>query len=373
MKTNSTVILSSNGRYWQAFYYDEMGRRRAQSLGPKSKLSKRQAKVACDRLAAKLQLNPAVAQASKPPNLRDHLERYLSHRTDLKPSTLKLHRLTSQYLLAFFPGDVRINRMTRPMASDWRAALASGELSLNSKRKKMEEPSVCIHVRNAKTIFNHAIQEDIVMFNPFDRLNGTAREPDKDWKYVSNEELEALLEACPNCGWRLLIAMCRLAGLRRGEAQDLLWPGVDWDNHRFHIVAQKTGKHRVVPIQPRLYQLLLEAFDEGQEHEPRVCPISKHGVWRNFQVIRKRAGLPRWKDAFKVMRRNCETDWAQEYPQYVVSAWIGHDIQVSARHYLQVPEELYAKVAAVRETRTATKTATKSAVGQKQKMMGDHK
>ncbi|MHC4639959.1 MAG: hypothetical protein ACYTBV_21090 [Planctomycetota bacterium] len=74
-----------------------------------------------------------------------------------------------------------------------------------------------------------------------------------------------------------------------------------------------------------------------------------------MQTIRKPAGLPRWKDAFEVMRKNCETDWAQRYPQYAVSAWIGHGIQVSAKHYLQVPEELYEKVAATNTAETATK------------------
>ena len=54
------------------------------------------------------------------------------------------------------------------------------------------------------------------------------------------------------------------------------------------------------------------------------------------------------------MRRNCETDWAQVYPQYAVSAWIGHGIEVSARHYLQVPAELYEKVAAINKAETAT-------------------
>jgi hypothetical protein len=43
------------------------------------------------------------------------------------------------------------------------------------------------------------------------------------------------------------------------------------------------------------------------------------------------------------MRRNCETDWAQRFPQYAVSEWIGHDILVSASHYLAVPSELYAR------------------------------
>jgi len=59
-------------------------------------------------------------------------------------------------------------------------------------------------------------------------------------------------------------------------------------------------------------------------------------------------------------RRNCETDWAQVYPQYIASKWIGHGIEVSARHYLQVPDELYEKAAATNKAPTAIKTATKS-------------
>jgi len=59
------------------------------------------------------------------------------------------------------------------------------------------------------------------------------------------------------------------------------------------------------------------------------------------------------------MRRNCETDWAQKYPQYAVSTWLGRDIQVSARHHLQVPMELYKKVATTNEVQTGTKTGTK--------------
>jgi hypothetical protein len=120
--------------------------------------------------------------------------------------------------------------------------------------------------------------------------------------------------------------------------------------------AWKTGRHRVVLIEPKPYQLLLDAFEQAEEREQKVCPILRHSLWRNFQIIRNRADPPRWKDAFKVMQRNCETDGAQVYPQYVVSTWIGHGIEVSARHYLQAPEELYAKVAATKQAQTATKS-----------------
>ena len=47
-----------------------------------------------------------------------------------------------------------------------------------------------------------------------------------------------------------------------------------------------------------------------------------------------------------MMRRNCNTDLAQRFPQYAVSEWIGHDITVSAIHYLAVTEELYQKASA---------------------------
>ena len=161
MISNTTVTLSSNGKYWQAFYYDTIGKRRAKSLGPKKKMSKRQAKVKCDRFAAELCLNPFRVDSNHTPNLKQFLQRYLNNRTDLKPSTKGLYGLTKEYLLEFFGEDVRIGRIIRPMAADWRAAMANGKLAF--KGPKMVEASVCIHVRNAKTIFNQAVQENLIM------------------------------------------------------------------------------------------------------------------------------------------------------------------------------------------------------------------
>lgn len=359
MTANTTVVLSSNGKYWQAFYYDTMGKRRAKSLGSKKKLSKRQAKVMCDRFAAELSLNPGMGDTGRPIKLGEFITRYKNSRTDLRETTLNSHDLTGRYLTRFFDDEIYINRITRAVASNWRTALATGKLSFDRYGRTIAEASVCIHVRNAKTMFNYAVRDDLLLFNPFDRLKGNAAEPDKDWKYVTLEELDRLLEACPNWGWKMLIALCRLAGLRRGEPLQLKWSDIDWQKHRLTVIAIKTGRRRVVPIEPKLYQLFLDAFDQTEEGGERICPISKHSLWRNFQAIRKRAGLEKWKDALKVMRKNCETDWAQQYPQYAVSVWMGHRIDVSAKHYLQVPQELYEKVAATNEAQTATKTATK--------------
>jgi len=362
MAIKSIVTLSSNKKYWQARYYDSSGIRRTKSLGAKKNLSKRQAKVKCDRLAAKLSLNPGIADTGQAVKLSVFIQRYLNSRTDLQKSTLELHQLTCNYLTEFFDKDMYIDKINRAKASNWRTALAQGDLIFHPVKKALAEPSVCIHIRNAKTIFNYAVKDDLIMFNPFDRLKANASEPDKDWKYLSLEELDKLLDACPNMGWKMLVALCRLAGLRRGEALSLTWSNINWEQHYFTIIAQKTSRRRIVPIVHKLYQMLLEAFEQAQENEKRICPVSLHCLWRNFQTYRKRAGLKKWKDAFKVMRRNCETDWAQKYPQYAVSAWIGHNIQVSARHYLQIPQELYDKVAGTKNEQTGTKTGTKSEI-----------
>jgi integrase len=260
--------------------------------------------------------------------------------------------------LAYFGPDMHIDKINRAAATDWRAALAGGELT---KKPNPAEATVCQHIRNAKVIFGHAVRDDLILFNPFDRLKGNASQPDKNWKYVTRDELHQLLEACPSVSWRLLLAFCRLAGLRQGEALGLSLSSIDWENRRLEVIAEKTGRRRVVPIEPELYSFLLNAFSAASDCERSVIPegsIVRPNLWRDFGVICRRAGLKRWAKWCHVLRKNCETGWAQRYPQYVVSTWLGHGMDVSARYYLQVPDELYEKVAATNTAQTATKTAT---------------
>lgn len=145
------------------------------------------------------------------------------------------------------------------------------------------------------------------------------------------------------------LALCRLAGLRQGEALSLAWLAIDWETRRLETIAEKTSRRRIVPIKPELYDILREAFTANSGQDKLVIPqrfISRFNLWRDFGVICKRAGLERWSDWCQVLRRNCETNWAQKYPQYVVSYWMGHDIKVSAQYYLQIPEQFYQEATA---------------------------
>ena len=108
--------------------------------------------------------------------------------------------------------------------------------------------------------------------------------------------------------------------------------------------------------------MLLDSIDGLPDGAELVAGIGEHNLTLRTRRIIAAAGLDHYGEPFHVLRKNCETDWAQRYPQYVVSAWLGHDIRVSARHYLQVPVELYDQVAGVNvSSPTASETAQSTA------------
>lgn len=58
---------------------------------------------------------------------------------------------------------------------------------------------------------------------------------------MTKEELEQIFEVCPTFDWREYISLCRLTGLRSGEALILDRMQVDLDKARLTIHAKKTG------------------------------------------------------------------------------------------------------------------------------------
>lgn len=109
---------------------------------------------------------------------------------------------------------------------------------------------------------------DLIIVNPFQHLKGTAPEPDKDWRQLTEAEIARLLEACPTADWRVLFALCYYAGLRRGEALRLRWIDVLWDKNRIVVRnpgTTRTTKHRTreVLMLPELERILTDTLDQS--------------------------------------------------------------------------------------------------------------
>lgn len=363
------VNVKSNGAYWQAWWNDRRGRRRARSLGSKARVSRRAAKVLAKRIEADLNERPAAAEGKTLPCFGRFLVSYLRGRTDIAPSTMKLHRTTCRYLLAAFGWRRELESITTDDAADFRSRLSRGNLR-GARRigkfnrwlegRTLSKSAVAREIRNAKTIFNDAVDRwghDFGLQNPFRSMSGRVKPVDKDWKYVTASDLAALLGSCRNDGWRVFLCLQRIQALRRGESLALRVRHLEHVGKTGSVgygavtipiygvitipgqtVAVKTGRGRQLPI---LRQDLADAIlrlTDGAAPDDYVIPedqVSRNNVRARMLKLVRDAGLAKWPDLFQVLRRNAETDMANlSLPQYVVSEWVGHEIRTSVQYYL---------------------------------------
>ncbi len=275
------------------------------------------------------------------PTLGTWLDKYIGQRTGLKPASRKSIMRTGYYLKEHFGADVGIDQVTANGAADWRAGLLARELS---------EATVRLHCRNAKAIFNEAVERELIDANPFRKLVSSAIAAARD-RYVTPGEAETILQNCPNSQWRTLFALARLAGLRvPSETHILTWADVDWDRGRLSVYSPKTERYekhrrRNVPVVPELMAILQDAFDAAEPGEERIVRLSRNNLHRTMHAILKRAEIAPWDNCFQALRRSRETEWSLTFPQHAVSAWLGHSEQISRDHYLQVPEEIFDRAA----------------------------
>ena len=189
---------------------------------------------------------------------------------------------------------------------------------------------------------------NLVFGNPFAKAATSPVEIEADWYFVSNEETESLFEASPNDSWRCYIALCRWAVFRSEEARLLTWSDVDWDAHTIRFTPpgrKKTTKRRtrMVPLVEKLYQLLLECF-ERSSGSANIVDLGNNNHIRDFRVIQKRAGVPRYAKPFQTLRKNCQSEWLEKYPVMNVCQWLGNSPGVAIKHYNKTTDELLSKV-----------------------------
>ena len=85
----------------------------------------------------------------------------------------------------------------------------------------------------------------------------------------------------------------------------------------------------------------------GGDHLAKVQGVNG---WRNcnlrtaFRKLVKRAGLEPWPRLFHNLRSSRETELLESFPVHVVALWMGHDAEVSLKHYAQTTEGYFDRV-----------------------------
>ena len=276
-------------------------------------------------------------------------------RDDLKPRSAAKLEQTIMWLIGreaapgrpavagHFKPDMPLASITKADAAAWRSSLRRAGLSNASMRT---------HAGNSKQLLRAAVGRELIKANPFADLPSGSTASDYE-RHVTPDEIERVISELPTAEWRLLFGLARYAGLRvPSESHTLTWADVDWDRGRLTVRSPKTERHagcgaRVVPIQPRLMELLLARFEQCEAGER---PVTGAGVGRTMKLYRAacaRAGIEPWAKLWQTLRSSCEQGLlAEGLPQYAVSRWLGHSVVVSDKHYTSgVPDELFERAA----------------------------
>ena len=275
------------------------------------------------------------------PLLGRFLDAYLSKRPDLKSSTLTAYAHTRRCLVEYFGATRPMDRITPGDCEDWRRWLASDQkLSDNTVRRRCGV---------AKQFFRAAVRRRLVAENPFANMAGCViRENRARDRFITRQEAQAVLDACPDAQWRLLFALSRYGGLRcPSEHLGLRWQDVDWERSRITVRSPKTEHHegkesRVLPIFPELRPYLEEAWEEaepGTEYIITRYRASNANLRTQLQRIIRKAGLEPWPKLWHNLRATRETELAETFPLHVVTSWIGNSAAVARKHYLQTTDE----------------------------------
>lgn len=290
-------------------------------------------------------VNVGLVDERESTRIEDYCEAYFKMREgDTKPNTRKKYRNALNYIYEFFTRDKLLKDITPGDCDEWRVWLAGKGLAENTVRK---------HCAVAKVFFYNAVRKKLIEENPFQDLKATSI-PNKSREYfITTEEAEKVLLACPDAEWRLIVALARYGGLRTpSEHYALRWDDINWVDERFYVSSPKTERYegkegRMVPLFPQLRPYLEDCRELAEDDAEYVIVKHRHGscnLRTAMQKIVKRAGLNQWPRLFQNLRSSRETELLSEgFQLQTVVAWLGHNPTVALKNYLQVREDDYKK------------------------------
>lgn len=201
--------------------------------------------------------------------------------------------------------------------------------------------TVARRIKHCRFIFNRAKRWQMTDNNPFDGIRAGASVNHARKAFVPLEDVETILGATSDHEFRCILALSRYGALRcPSEITPLRWADVRWDEGKLIVHSVKTESTRIVPLFPRLAEILLAAYEVAPEGAEYVVSTRDDTVnWRKkLQTLITRLGVKPWPKLFHNLRASRESELCREFPLATVCEWLGHRPEVAAVHYLTDPD-----------------------------------
>ena len=279
--------------------------------------------------------------------LGDFVAAYIKRRSDVKPGTVTNYDQVRLNLVAFFGYAKPMRSVTASDAAAFREWLLSAEgLAENTARRRCGR---------SRQFFTAAMKAKLIDNNPFDGLPVSVGGNKAKERFVTEEQSQKILDACPDAEWRLIFSLCRYGGLRcPSEVLELTWADILRDQDKIVVRSPKTAHHeghesRIIPMFPELEMAIQDVYDVAEEKTVHVITryrLKNQNLRTTFTTIIKRAGVVPWAKPFQNLRSTRETELMETYPAHVVCGWIGNSEAVARKHYLQTTDTHFEKAVA---------------------------
>jgi integrase len=262
----------------------------------------------------------------------DAVTEYLSEKqTSLSSRTFEQERLR---LLRFTESfSCNMDNLTRQGLRDWVSSLR------NKKTGKKLAPKTANHFRaSIRTFLNWAVDQDYL---GEDHRLGSAikseriKSEDPITIYTPEEFNQLLGEAEPTL--KLLIAIAGLAGLRTAELLQLDWKDIRKDSIEVAKTKAKTRQRRLVPIPPKLREII----DETPSEKGRIWKATKTTFYRATDKLHSIAGVEKRDNALR--HSFCSYRLAQTADEKGTAREAGHSPEMLYRQYAELVTKKEAK------------------------------
>jgi len=325
------------GTTWIMMWLDEFGRQHEQSQGPSFKVAESR------RRAFELELNAGDAVMPSRMLLSEFAEEHERlMQGQLAAMSVKEHVET----LACFKesvGDLRLHQITpRTIEAFYAARLAHVAVPTANKA-----------LRTLRAVFARARQRGLLNRNPADGIK-PRREAEREKRMLSADELEALLQACPDMTWRALLFLGATTGMRLNEMAHLCWDDIDFEAGLIAVRCKdgrrtKSSRNRICALVPAAANLLQRLKATAKSEWVFVNGKGTRLGWNFSRILNRICARARVKRCrIKDLRSTCLSHLANAGVNEVVAQRMaGHaSVTTTAEHYTKIVDDALHKAAA---------------------------
>lgn len=158
-------------------------------------------------------------------------------------------------------------------------------------------------------------------------------------KYLTCEQVVALIGACLRPRDRLILRVFWETGVRVSELTSLTADGVDFNGEALRVVTLKRRGHvRAVPVRPALLgELARHIAGSGIAAGARLFPVTRQRVHQIVRRAARKAGLPEDRAHPHTLRHSFSIACVlARVPVLVLAEWLGHRSLESTLVYTKV-------------------------------------